>query len=381
MNQDLLKLITFLKELLKKVTSTTFKSEVTNFPEQKDITVNVPEEVTIKNIDTLKESIMTSSSEVVKAVEAIDITLPENKDYSATLDSIKELLSVKKSERKDLTPEVVNGLKEVVKSINSQDIKIPETKIDFIELENKVETLIRLFDEVKRYDELKVRLPEKQIKALGKSISVTSGGGGTSGKVTNDSGERINPSTKEKQDDTITAIEDIGKKDITNNILESIDFANAKTHEGKHFKAGYMNEDLDDNDTLEVLFVTPDTTEWSHWSLSAEVVGYVKVEIFEDTVVTDNGTAITRLNRNRNSLIEASTLAFHSPTITTDGTKLVTKFLGSLTRNNEAVGDNFVANNHFLLKQNTKYLLRMTSKLDDTIAKLGGDWYEHINLI
>ena len=214
--------------------------------------------------------------------------------------------------------------------------------------------------------------------------------------VINTAGTPINPSTEEKQDDIITELEKKAdltetqpvslavsptKVDETNNVLEIIDSANAKTHESKHFKTGYMDEDLDDTDTLEILFVTPNTTEWAHWSLTSEVVGYAKVEIFEGAVTTDDGTAITRLNRNRNSLIESSTLAYHTPTVTTDGTKIVTKFLGSVAGKKESVGDNFVASNHFLLKQDTKYLLRMTSKLNNTIAKVGGDWYEHINLI
>ena len=161
-------------------------------------------------------------------------------------------------------------------------------------------------------------------------------------KILNALGISINPATEEKQDELLTELEKKAdltetqpvslaisptKVDETINVLETIAFIDGKTHEGKHFKTGYLNEDLDDADTLEVLFVTPNTTEWAHWTLKAEIVGYAKVEIFEGTVTADDGTAITRLNRNRNSLIESSTLAYHTPTITTTGTKITTKFL------------------------------------------------------
>ena len=158
----------------------------------------------------------------------------------------------------------------------------------------------------------------------------------------------------------------------------TIDSANKKTHDGKHFKTGYQDTPMAENDTITMLFVTPNTTEWAHWTLTAQTTGAAKVEIFEGTVASANGTATTILNRNRNSSIVSSTLAFHTPTVTTDGTKLSSRWIGSEGWRSE-IGGGFTASHHFLLKQNAKYLVRMTAISDGIVGAIGGDWYEHTN--
>ena len=166
--------------------------------------------------------------------------------------------------------------------------------------------------------------------------------------------------------------------DNTTNATTVIDYSRYKTHVGDHFKAGYQDTDMTAGDKIEIVFVTPDTSTWAHWSLQAQATGSVVVQLFEGSVLVSNGAAITRLNRNRNSLNTSKTLAYHSPTITSDGTKLSEKWVGSEGWRSDISGS-FASTNHFLLKQNTTYLLRLTALSSGIKGGVGGDWSEHSN--
>lgn len=166
------------------------------------------------------------------------------------------------------------------------------------------------------------------------------------------------------------------RQDASTEALINIDHAHHKVHSGSHYKAGYQDTSMVASDTIELLFVTPDTTEWAHWKLVAQSTGEVVVAVYEGTTTSANGTAITRWNRNRNSVNTSSTLVYHTPTVTADGTKMVEKWIGSSGFRENSGGESR-GDNEFILKQNTKYLVRLTAVSDDIKGAIGGDWYEH----
>ena len=166
--------------------------------------------------------------------------------------------------------------------------------------------------------------------------------------------------------------------DITSNAMRTVTETDAATHRGKHFKAGFQDLAMSTGDVIELVLVTPNTTEWAHFSLRSSYTGIVTVDMFEGATLSDDGTAVTRLNRNRNSDIVSTTLAYHTPSITTTGTKIVSKFLGSEGFRSD-IGESFAGSDHFLLKQNTKYILRLTAVTNNIKCSIGGDWLEIIN--
>lgn len=192
----------------------------------------------------------------------------------------------------------------------------------------------------------------------------------------------INPATEEKQDAGITAIGLLPKAsdilDSATNAVNTVDYAHHEIHSGSHYKAGRQDTTLATSDTIELLFTTSDTTKWAHWVLTSQSTGECVVELYEDTVTSADGTAITPTNRNRNSANTATVVVTHTPTITSDGTKLVEKWLGS-TGFKEDTGGETRGNSELVLKQNTKYLLRLTAVGDGIKGAVGGDWYEHTN--
>jgi len=164
--------------------------------------------------------------------------------------------------------------------------------------------------------------------------------------------------------------------DSSTNTLQTIDYAHHEIHAGNHYKAGFLNTNLVTDATVQLLFVTPDTTKWAHWTLTSQSTGAVKVEIYEGASVSANGTAVTRWNRNRNSTNTSTTLVYHTPTVTTNGTKMVTRYLGSEGFKQELSGEHR-GDSEFILMQDTKYLVVLTAISDGIVGAIGGDWYEH----
>ena len=160
--------------------------------------------------------------------------------------------------------------------------------------------------------------------------------------------------------------------------INTISHAHHEIHEGSHFKADRQDIALSTTDTIELLLTTPDTTKWVHFLLTMQSTGEVVVELYEGTTVSAEGTAITPINRNRNSATKSVVVVTHTPSVSSDGTKLTENWIGT-TGFKEDIGDTLRDNSEIILKQNTKYLIRLTAVGDGIKGAIGGDWYEHVD--
>jgi len=165
------------------------------------------------------------------------------------------------------------------------------------------------------------------------------------------------------------------KTDRMTNAVITIDYSHHEIHGGSHFKAGFQDSAMNTSETIEIMFVTPDTTKHAHWSLTAQSSGAATVEVYEGGTAT-GGTAVTIWNRNRNSDNTAGVTVFHTPSITADGTKMATKWIGGSGFRTDVSGEHR-GDSEFILKQNTKYIVRATANADGIEVAIGGDWYEH----
>ena len=166
------------------------------------------------------------------------------------------------------------------------------------------------------------------------------------------------------------------KQDRTTNSLTIIDYSHYEIHEGKHFKGGFQDVTMSTDDTVFVLFTTPNTTKWAHWKLTSESTGSATIEIYENVTTSDDGTALTEWNRNRNSTNTASVVITHTPTITSFGTKMASKWIGGAGFKTDISGEHR-GDSEFILKQNTKYLVIGIALASNIKIAIGGDWYEH----
>lgn len=163
------------------------------------------------------------------------------------------------------------------------------------------------------------------------------------------------------------------------NAVKTIDYEHSEIHAGSHFKAGYQDITMSDEDIIALVFTTPDTTKWAHWTLTAQSTGLCVVQLFRAPTLSAEGTAITPFNRNENSDKTADVVVKHTPTITTNGTKLTEKWLGSDAGKYD-IGGSTRGASEIILKQNTQYLVLCTAGADAIKCAIGGDWYEHTNV-
>lgn len=163
----------------------------------------------------------------------------------------------------------------------------------------------------------------------------------------------------------------------TTNSVKTITYSHAALHAGEHYYIKGTEEIIKDS-AKEILIVTPDTASWAHMTIGVETLdSTIIIELFEGTTTSADGSEITANNRNRNVSDNNSTVIYDTPTITADGTLLHTIRLGS----GKTTGGGARDSEEIILKQNTKYLLRITEpNVANTHVNWNFDWYEHENL-
>lgn len=261
-----------------------------------------------------------------------------------------------------------------------------------------LETLLKRFASKGSSHRLKDTLVQEDDAIVTKSLvagKTTGGGGGIvdvkvnpSGALTVESiikdvaGNQINPATKENQTNgsQLTQIVDpdnASRKSEFDGVFQapiSIDVAHHEIHEGGVFS--YCDVvSLANGATQDYMVTTPNTTKWAHFGYMIDFNdGAGSFDIYEAT--DRNGTtAQTIYNRNRNSESTAGVTIHKSVSGgTTDGVRLCMRRAGSGKTLSGSIG----SGSERILKQNTKYLIRLTNNTTSTNnASVEFDWYEH----
>ena len=159
--------------------------------------------------------------------------------------------------------------------------------------------------------------------------------------------------------------------------LMTIDYVHHEIHEGDHFlytdavtlgEAGVQNYHI----------TTPNTTKWAHMIFVVDGSAITQVELYEGTDKAGD-TDVVAGNSNRNSTTAATLVIKKGLTGgTSDGTRLHIYKGGSAT--NQSRGEAGTRNDEeLILKQNTKYILRITSGTASNLCNVRMSWYEHTN--
>lgn len=165
--------------------------------------------------------------------------------------------------------------------------------------------------------------------------------------------------------------------DSVTEALMTITYPHHEIHDGsRYFYAELIT--LGNSGTREILITTTDTAKHGHFTMEISANKETVVRLFEDSDST-GGTALTPRNRNRNYPDAATISLAHTPTVTTDGTLLIIEQFGEATgpATSKAGGTTSGGRLELVLKQNTKYLLRITSASDTNDINIILDWYEH----
>lgn len=163
----------------------------------------------------------------------------------------------------------------------------------------------------------------------------------------------------------------LNHNDATTKANVAIDYVHHEIHNGNVYK---VDDDatLVDEATRELLLITANTTKWIHLLIKRRGTGETKMELFEDPTSSANGTAKTIVQKNRNSSNVPSMLVYHTPTVSVDGTLLSKKLFGE----GKKEGGEDRSSDEWILKQNSKYLIKTTSAAADNITSIELVWYE-----
>jgi hypothetical protein len=159
--------------------------------------------------------------------------------------------------------------------------------------------------------------------------------------------------------------------------LNVMDYVHHEIHDGHAFMYHDVIDSLGTGVAQDYMITTPNTTAWLHVSHDVELSGAGTVEIYEAGDRT--GTTLqTMYNRDRNNTSLTNTGTIHKGTSggTIDGTKIVYWKGGANQSKNSATHGTA---SEKILKQNTKYILRITSRAEATIVSVSIGWYEHVN--
>jgi len=161
-----------------------------------------------------------------------------------------------------------------------------------------------------------------------------------------------NPATESKQD-TLFA--------LLNNIISSIgltvsDVHHTYIHQHLLFSVTHFITNLANGGNFDILITTGSKVVDSEIKLFME--GEAEYLFYEAPTTTAEGTALTKINRDRSSLNTAEVIIAHTPTVTAVGTLISSARLGS--GNNE--NSNYADQNEWLFKPNTKYLIRTVNR-------------------
>lgn len=170
------------------------------------------------------------------------------------------------------------------------------------------------------------------------------------------------------------------KLDSSTSAISTVDYAHHEIHGGSAFLVVYSAL-ANDTALIEVRFATPDTTKWAHMTIIVESAIASTIQLWEGTTKTHNASnAIVPLNRNRNSSTASGLTVCHTPTGTESGTAALTEYVGAASVSGRVTaGGSANSRAEFVLKQNTAYLIRATSRADGNALAIILDWYEHTN--
>jgi hypothetical protein len=162
-------------------------------------------------------------------------------------------------------------------------------------------------------------------------------------------------------------------------VTTTIEYEHHEVHSGRMYHVTRVVQ-LDDANSDEILIETPNTTRWGHFTPSVQGSFDTEWWLFETTTKT-TGTAMTEHNHDRNSSNVAGIVVTHTPGAGADGNEIDHRRFGNDAgpAGKGGSGSDTRANNEWILKQNTKYLLRVTSHTDTNNISIVLDWYEHRN--
>jgi len=157
--------------------------------------------------------------------------------------------------------------------------------------------------------------------------------------------------------------------------LAKIGLLHNKVHEGKLFLYSHYDTNVDIADPKYYLFKT-------HANYAIHMTGIFKssksglIEFFHTPTITDNGTQLISLNYNGESSNTFNGTTYYDPTITVDGSIIFTDLIGA--NEDKKLGGGANPEDEFVLKHGMNYIIKFTPDENDARVSMNISIYEEI---
>lgn len=179
------------------------------------------------------------------------------------------------------------------------------------------------------------------------------------------------------QDEIIQVVQP-GQLDAITLALLTINYEHHEIHGGSHYF--YENfATVESGVTYSVEILTPDTAKWLHMEFIVKTDAGCVIELVEGAAASTGGTVVTAINNNRNSSNVSGAIIKSGVTPGAGGTSLLKRHIGSGSNPIQASPGEGQRSNEIILKQNTRYILKMTSEAAGNQVDWRLSWYEHTN--
>lgn len=164
-------------------------------------------------------------------------------------------------------------------------------------------------------------------------------------------------------------------QDLSTGNLIIVTAEHNQIHKGNLYGVGVVSTGIAILTPKRFLLVTPNTSTRAHLVYEVETQPGATVELYEGTTTSSDGTALSEICHRRASPNVATVVATEDPTVTADGTLLVTQSSGTATLGGK-VGTVTSRASEFVLAQNTKYQIKITALAASTTVSILMEWYE-----
>ena len=167
--------------------------------------------------------------------------------------------------------------------------------------------------------------------------------------------------------------------DTLTRAVNIIPYQHHEIHSGSHFLYTDCVE-LGSAGVQDYLITTPNTTKWSHLSWEIDGSAITDVKVFRATDKT--GTTLQTIFNNNENSATVSGMTIHKAVTgwATDWVQIRCHKSGAALWASRSGASSEQAS-EIILKQNTKYIIRITSWTAANLTNIGLSWYEHTSLV
>jgi hypothetical protein len=153
--------------------------------------------------------------------------------------------------------------------------------------------------------------------------------------------------------------------------IETIDYPHHEAHEGNLFLV-WHKADVTGGGTMTILVKVPAGVT-AHTIFSVITESETDLGLYEGPTVSNDGTSLTAYNHKRSSTDTGDVTAFHTPTVSVNGTQIDGRHWGS----GRGVGGEGRSSEEWLLAPSTNYLVIMTNATaQNNYISFWANWYE-----